>query len=141
VTSGEEGYSFTRNNFFEGWDSMNNKTKYRATLSPVLLSFFLYPFAAAQDNLTENLTTAWKFFNAGNYEKALPYFEKAVKQDPKNADAYFYIGVCNVNLGRNKEAVEAYKQAIRFNPDYAKAHYNLGVAYGKLGRYREAVEA
>ncbi len=78
---------------------------------------------------------------AGDYEKALPYFEKAVKKNPSYAEAYSLIGYCNSELGRHTEAIEAYKQAIRINPDDAGAHYLLGWAYSKLGRYTEEIEA
>ncbi|MGB8657721.1 MAG: tetratricopeptide repeat protein [Candidatus Zixiibacteriota bacterium] len=76
-----------------------------------------------------------------DYEKALSYFEQAVKKDTGYGGAYFWIGYCNDELGRYNEAVEAYKQAIRIKPDYALAHFNLGGAYTNLGRYNEAVEA
>lgn len=85
--------------------------------------------------------TGLAFLWARDYEKALPYFEKAVKENPNYTDGYFQIGYCKDTLGRYQEAIEAYKQAIRIKPDYAEAHFNLGVAYFKLGRYQEAVEA
>jgi len=102
----------------------------------------------AKGNVEEWITSAGGLYSSGlfflwsyDYEKALPYFEEAVKKDPNYADAYFYIGYCNRKLGRYTEAIEAYKQAIRIKPDYAEAHYNLGVAYDDLGRYTEAIEA
>jgi hypothetical protein len=85
--------------------------------------------------------TGLNFLWADNYEKALPYFEKAASKNPGYADAYFCIGYCNGKLGRHTEAIEAYNQAIRIKPDYAEAHYNLGVSYGQLGRHTEAIEA
>jgi len=82
-----------------------------------------------------------KFFQAARFEQALPYFEKAAKQNPKKSEAYFYIGLCYSNRGRNNEAIVAYKQAITLKPDYADAHINLGVMYASLGRYNEAIDA
>jgi len=90
---------------------------------------------------TELYSTGLIFLLAGEYEKALPYFEKAAEIDPNDADTYFQIGYCNDELGRYTEAIKAYKQAIRIKPDYVVAHYNLGVAYGNLGRHTEAIEA
>ena len=83
------------------------------------------------------LTFLW----TDNYEKALPYFVKAVKKDPRYASAFLNIGVCNYELGHYVEAIDAFKQAIRIKPDYAKAHYNLGVSYADSGHYEEAIEA
>jgi tetratricopeptide (TPR) repeat protein len=80
------------------------------------------------------------FVFAGEYKKALPYFEEAVKKDPRNAEFYLIIGFCMGELGRHSEAIECYKQAIRIKPDYASAHYQIGAAYYKLGRYPEAIE-
>jgi len=83
------------------------------------------------------LTFLW----AGEYEKALPYFEKAAKKDPSYAEAHSNLGVIYGILGRYTEAIEACKEAIRIKPDFARAHLCLGVAYGRLGRYMEAIEA
>ncbi|WAC06232.1 MAG: tetratricopeptide repeat protein [Thermodesulfobacteriota bacterium] len=82
-----------------------------------------------------------KFLKAARFQQAQPYFEKAVKQNPKNSEAYFYSGLCYGNLSKYKEAIEAFKQAISLKPDFAFAHLNLGVAYSKLGRNNEAIEA
>jgi len=76
-----------------------------------------------------------------DYEKALPYFEKAARQKPRYAEAYFQIGYCNSELGRYRDAIAAYREAIRIEPDFAEAHLNLGVAYAKVGRYEEAIDA
>ena len=99
-------------------------------------------------NGEKRLASAERLYSAGlalvwaeDYEKALPYFEEAVKKDTSYAQAYFQLGYCNSQLGSPNEAVEAYKQAIRIKPDFAGAHNNLGVAYGELGRYDEAIEA
>jgi Flp pilus assembly protein TadD len=81
-----------------------------------------------------------KFFQATRFDQALPYFEQAVKKDPKKSEAYFYSGLCYANLGRKNEAIEAYKKAIGLKPDYADAHNNLGAAYANLGRFADAAD-
>ena len=81
------------------------------------------------------------FLWAEDYEKALPYFEQAIRIKPDFAEAHFGLGVAYGNLGRHSEALEAFKQAMRIKPDDADAHYNLGLAYDHLGRWNEAVEA
>lgn len=55
-----------------------------------------------------------------DYEKAIAYFDNAIKKYPNYAEAHFLIGYCNTILERNTEAAEAYKQAILIKPDYAE---------------------
>ena len=85
--------------------------------------------------------TGMVFLWRERYDEALPYFDKAVKKNPRYAQAHFQIGFCKRELGRHEEALEAYKEAIRIKPDYAEAHLNLGLTYHGLGRYGEAIEA
>jgi tetratricopeptide (TPR) repeat protein len=94
-------------------------------------------FASAESLYYKGLTFLW----ADECEKALPYFEKAVKKHPSYADAYFQIGFCSDKLGRHKEAIEAFEQVIRIQPDHAEAHYNLGITYAHLGNHTEAIES
>ncbi len=93
--------------------------------------------ASAEEAYVRGLSFLW----AEEYKEALPYFEEAVKKNPRYAKAYFAIGYCKDELGRSQEAIQSYKQAIRINPDYSEAHNNLGGAYGELGRRKEAVES
>lgn len=83
------------------------------------------------------LTFSW----AGDCQKALPYFEKAIKKASNFGLAYFSLGYCYAELGHYQEALEAYKQAIKIVPDMSLCHYNLGTVYDELGRNQEAVEA
>ena len=91
----------------------------------------------------EAINKAYYFIDKEEYEKALPYLERAIKTDISllKARAYFQIGFCYSKLGFYKDAVEAFKQAIRIAPDSANAHCNLGYAYDKLGFYKDAIEA
>jgi tetratricopeptide (TPR) repeat protein len=93
--------------------------------------------ASAEGLYLTGVAYAW----AAEYDKALPYFEKAVTKNPRYAEAYNWIGCCNLQSGRHAQAIEAYKQAIRIQPDDAVAHCSLGVAYVALGRYAQAIEA
>jgi Flp pilus assembly protein TadD len=86
-------------------------------------------------------STGLSFLWAADYEKALYYFEQAIKKNPRYAEAHYNLGWVYGNLGRYTEAIEAFKQSIRIKPDFAEAYKNLGVAYGKLGRYTEEIEA
>lgn len=61
--------------------------------------------ASAEEFYITGLIFLW----ADDYEKAIPYFEKSVNEEPNFAEAFFYIGFCNAKLGCYPEAIEAYK--------------------------------
>ena len=73
------------------------------------------------------------------WNQALPFFEEAVKQNGRYAEAYFQIGFCRGKLGHYQDAIEPYQEAIRIKPEDAEIYNNLCVAYGMVGRYDEAI--
>ncbi|HUT54859.1 MAG TPA: tetratricopeptide repeat protein [bacterium] len=89
----------------------------------------------ADSLFAKGLAYVWQ----GEYEKAIPFFEKAVKMNPRDGEAFFYLGLCYIELGQLEKAIHANKQAIQINPDSALAHNNLGNAYSKLGLIQEAI--
>jgi tetratricopeptide (TPR) repeat protein len=80
------------------------------------------------------LNRAENFFKEGQYEKAIPEFEKVIELTPKNADLYIALGLCYHSLGQYQEAIVQYKEAITIDPEHANAYSNLGYAYGTLGQ-------
>ena len=65
----------------------------------------------------------------GKFEEALPSLQKIVQENPKNADAWNYIGFCRRNLGQLSLAHEAYSQALQINPQHRGALEYLGELY------------
>jgi tetratricopeptide (TPR) repeat protein len=63
-----------------------------------------------------------------DFEKAIDAFNGVIKLDPKNHEAHYYIGVCNIKLKFYKKALANFDRAIELNPKYSKAYYNRGVA-------------
>ena len=56
-------------------------------------------------------------FNSGNYQKAIPHFQKASQIDPDFANAYLYLGRSYLNLGKWIEAISPLRTALRLSPD------------------------
>jgi len=80
-----------------------------------------------------------------DYETAEQLFKKAVSLNPKNANAFYNMGVLYTepallmrNEGNLAEAEKAYLKAIKLKPDFAEAHYNLSLVYHFTGRSDEA---
>ena len=99
------------------------------------------PKAGKASPAQSELSKGIKYYFAEEYDKALPLFQAATKNDPTNAIAWYGLGSCLDQLGRYDDAIAAYKQAISIDPDDAYAHYGLGYAYGELGRNDDAIAA
>ena len=68
-------------------------------------------------------------------DRAIPYFEAAVRLKPGSADAHFNLGLALSQIpGRATDAVPQYEAALRLRPDYRAAQQNLVQLLMKLGR-------
>lgn len=72
------------------------------------------------------------------WQQAVDSFSKVVKQDPKNADAFNYLGYSNRWLGRYPDAFAAYDKALALDPKHKGALEYSGIAYLKIGQKAKA---
>ena len=77
----------------------------------------------------------------GNSEDALLEFERALNENPGNAQAYHQKGQILVKIGRLDEALDAFNKSIALKPDNAQAYYDKGSALLKADRFEPAIEA
>lgn len=70
----------------------------------------------AQKEFEQGLT----LFDNGQYEKAVPYFEKSAELDPDFAKAHLYLGRSHLNQGQWLEAVPPLRAAHRLSPEDSK---------------------
>jgi tetratricopeptide (TPR) repeat protein len=56
-------------------------------------------------------------FNRGQYEEAIPHFEKATELVPEFGRAYLYLGRVYLNLGKWQEALPPLRTAFRLAPE------------------------
>ncbi len=76
----------------------------------------------------------------GKTEKAIEYFNKAVRMTPDFIFFYNNRGAAYAKLGQYQRAIDDYDQAIRLKPDHSAAYYNKGNVYSDLGQYAEAIK-
>ena len=72
------------------------------------------------------------------FEKAVSYFQKALKILPSYADAHNNLAAAYVEMGRLNDALPHLEQTTRLNARDPMAHTNLGVVLADLGRIAEA---
>ena len=64
-----------------------------------------------------------------------------LRRNPRDANAWFYLGRYYDFTHRNQEAAQAFYQATLIKPGWAEAFFNLGKMYRSLGHYRDAARA
>lgn len=74
-------------------------------------------------------------------EGAEHQYKKAIKENPKNIEAWRELGDLLFELGRYKEAERKYIEVLNIDPSYSDTQYRLGDTLYELKRYEEAVGA
>ncbi|MBO6827299.1 MAG: tetratricopeptide repeat protein [Sneathiella sp.] len=75
---------------------------------------------------------------AENWTTAIGHLNKTVEKDPKNADAFNYLGFAHRQLGDYDTAFQEYGKALALNPNHKGANEYIGEAYLKTGNLQKA---
>nr|WP_315145348.1 tetratricopeptide repeat protein [uncultured Flavobacterium sp.] len=91
---------------------------------------------------------AIEYYNKGmdevkkeNSEKAIVYFEKAVKEDPEFAFAWDNLGLNYRRLNNYDKAIECYKKSLELDPNGLMPLQNIAIVYQFKKDYNKAIEA
>ena len=66
---------------------------------------------------------------ANDFQKALPLFEQALRNDPNNPDILNMLAHTQRKIGLLDESLANYKKALQLRPHFPEAHEYLGEAY------------
>lgn len=72
---------------------------------------------------------------------AVRWLRKAVEFDPKNAEAWYFLGRSYYSASQFPEAENAFQRALDADPRYMKAENNLGLVYEAENRSADALAA
>ena len=86
-------------------------------------------------------TVALNYVLLGDYASADRWLTHSVAFDPKDAQAWYYLGRTKYNENRFEEAIAAFRECLKLDPNNVKAKDNLGLSYQGLGRTADAVSA
>jgi tetratricopeptide (TPR) repeat protein/SAM-dependent methyltransferase len=96
--------------------------------------------ADAPQSPNELLETALKAQKAGHIDKAANAYIAVLEQQPTNADAWHYLGLCQRSQKQWQSAIDSLNKSIEINPDNASALNSLGATLCAVGRFEEAEE-
>ena len=77
---------------------------------------------------------------AGDFQRALALLQKVVQDNPRNANAWNYVGLSHRKLQHFDQSLAAYQKALAINPDHRGANEYLGELYLKTGELGKAWE-
>lgn len=94
--------------------------------------------APLQNARVDDFVVGKSAIDSKNWELAVSSFTKVVQQDPKNADAFNYLGFSSRWLGRYDAAFAAYDKALALDPAHKGALNYSGIAYLKTDQKSKA---
>ncbi len=79
------------------------------------------------------------YFEARQFEAAIPIYERLVAVNPKNADGFNDLGLSHFYLGKGEDALAAIAKANAADPTFQRAWLSKGFILVSLKRYPEAI--
>jgi tetratricopeptide (TPR) repeat protein len=115
-------------------------------MKSLLLFLFLIPLSLFAQEEVEQYNNAVKAHNSGDYAKAIECYEKCLKINPNNKDAYANIGIVYYNRSltafNNKEydkCIQYSEKNLSYQPDNSEAYYMIGSTQQIQKKYTEAI--
>lgn len=97
------------------------------------------PAETVASSSSAEVTKAIQSIKVGDWTSARSLLEAAIKKNPKQADAYYYLGLVMDKTGDKAAAEKNYKEAIGLQPDLQEAAENLTAIYIENKKFEEAI--
>ena len=112
-------------------------------LTMFLLACFVFGACAgvSVDKSTEYLAKGEMYHKIGRAQKALKYLNKAIAEDPSNAQAYLSRGSLFYSVGEYDNAIADFNLVLEADKNVPELYSALGAAYAAKGEYKEGREA
>jgi len=78
-------------------------------------------------------------FDAGMFDRAIPYYVRALALDPANPDTRTDYATALHAVGHDLEAIAQLHRVLGTDPNFAAALFNDGVVANAIGRHTEAI--
>jgi len=88
-----------------------------------------------------DLAEGLKYFQAGDFNKAIEFFEKGFAKFPESVEVNYDLGVSYLRSGRADEAIARLRKALALNPNLIEAYFALGECHFAKGETQNALDA
>jgi len=95
---------------------------------------------AAKQPADPNYALGTQAIDKGDWNGAVAALTKSVAANPKNADAFNYLGYASRKLGKYEDAFAHYQKALALDPEHKGAHEYIGEAYLETNNLAKAEE-
>lgn len=69
------------------------------------------------------------------------WLTRSLQADPRDPQAWYYLGRTKYSEGQFPQAIEAFKQCLKLEPRNIQAENNMGLSYEALGQRDQAIQA
>lgn len=93
----------------------------------------------SETNYEMNMRLGWLYYIKGSYSESLPYYEKAINQNPKSIEARLsYVNPASA-LGNWDKVVIQYNKILEIDQLHSAVNYRLGLYYYNVKDYNKAL--
>lgn len=121
------------------WKMMRRLSLLKIGLLILILSFFALSTVYAITPSQKANASGRKFLVEGKFNEADAEFNKAKGLDPKDANAYWGLGVCASEKGQADKALPLLNKAIELDPSQGGFHENRAVVYAAKKDFTKAL--
>lgn len=87
-----------------------------------------------------DLAEGLKYFQAGDFTKAIEFFEKGSAKFPESVEVNYDLGVSYLRSGRADEAIARLRKTLALNPNLIDAYFALGECHFARGETQNALD-
>jgi tetratricopeptide (TPR) repeat protein len=84
---------------------------------------------------------AFDYILLKDYIDADHWLTRSLQGDPRDAQAWYYLGRTKYSESQFPESIEAFEQCLKIEPHNVQAEYNVGLAFEGLGQGDQAIQA
>jgi len=129
----DEEIKNARRAFKKGVDAYNSKKNNKA------IEAFKETLMYDAENALANYNLGKIYYETGQKELALKYYQDAENLNPKDSNSVVAIGLIYFEKGMFDLSEEYFNKAVNMAPGYGLAYYDRGTLYGQQKRYDESL--